>query len=151
MTEDMKTVLDKSTRAELIYRINLLNESNAPKWGKMNLYQMMKHCTLADEMYLGKKIYKRVLLGRLIGQMALKNVLKDDSPLARNAATLPEFRIKDNGSVLLQRDKWIEMIGEYANFPDTGIIHWFFGNMTREQVGYFAYKHIDHHLRQFNG
>ncbi|HXS37206.1 MAG TPA: DUF1569 domain-containing protein [Flavipsychrobacter sp.] len=147
----MKTILDKTTRDELIHRINRLDAYSVARWGKMNVYQMMKHCSLSDEMYLGKKIYKRMLLGHLIGQMALKNVLKDDSPLTHNAATLPEFRVKDNGSVLLQRDKWIETIAEYANFPNGYIVHWFFGKMTREQVGYFAYKHIDHHLRQFNG
>ncbi len=31
----MKTVFDKSTRDELIGRINLLNESSTAQWGKM--------------------------------------------------------------------------------------------------------------------
>jgi len=29
-------------------------------------------------------------------------------------------------------------------------MHPFFGKMTKEQVGYLAYKHTDHHLWQFN-
>ena len=36
----MKTIFDKTTRDELIYRIDSLNENNTPQWGKMNIYQM---------------------------------------------------------------------------------------------------------------
>jgi hypothetical protein len=64
----MKSVLDKTTRDELINRINTLNESSMPQWGKMNVYQVLKHCVLAEEMYLGKKEYKRSFLGRLFGK-----------------------------------------------------------------------------------
>lgn len=30
-------------------------------------------------------------------------------------------------------------------------LHDFFGKMTREQIGIFAFKLMDHHLRQFGG
>jgi len=45
----MKTVFDKTTREELSSRINAVNESNKAAWGKMNVYQMLKHCILWDE------------------------------------------------------------------------------------------------------
>ncbi|WP_432328331.1 hypothetical protein ACRQ5D_00850 [Mucilaginibacter sp. P25] len=45
----MKTIFDKETRDGLITRINLINENSQPQWGKMNVYQMLKHCTLSDE------------------------------------------------------------------------------------------------------
>jgi len=41
----------------LIDRINTVNESSTPQWGKMNVYQMLKHSVLAEEMFLGKKEY----------------------------------------------------------------------------------------------
>ncbi len=44
--------------------------------GKMNIYQMLKHCTLCEEMYLGKTKHKRTLLGRLFGKMALNSLSK---------------------------------------------------------------------------
>jgi len=46
--------------------------------------------------------------------------------------------------------KWISMIEGYEQFSHFGFIHPFFGKMTKEQIGYFVYKHTDHHLRQFN-
>jgi len=55
----MKTVSDLTTREELINRIQTLNENSKAGWGKMNIYQMVKHCTLSEEMMRGKKKYKR--------------------------------------------------------------------------------------------
>ncbi len=71
----MKTIFDKPTRDALITRINTLNENSTAQWGKMNVYQMLKHCTLAEELYLGKTKHKRVFLGRLIGKMVLKSLI----------------------------------------------------------------------------
>ena len=146
----MKTVLDKATREELISRINSLNENNKAEWGKMNAYQMLKHCAIAEESYLGKKKYKRTFLGRLIGKKVLKNILKDETPMMRNAKTSDAFIVTDNGDIETEKKKWIALLNEYENFSTGSIEHWFFGPMTQEQIGYFSYKHADHHLRQFN-
>jgi hypothetical protein len=147
----MKTIFDKTTRDELITRINTLDENSKAQWGKMNVYQMLKHCTLAEELYLGKSTHKRVLLGRLIGKMALKNLLKDERPMGRNAPTSDAFIVKEiTGDVASEKRKWMALTEEYTNFSEPYFVHWFFGKMTKEQLGYFVYKHTDHHLRQFN-
>jgi len=147
----MKSVLDTATRNELINRINNLNENSSPQWGRMNISQMLTHCVLVEEMFLGKKKYKRAFIGRLFGRMALKNLLKDESPLQRNAPTSADFKIKEaNGNVLSDKKKWTALVEEYEHFSNDNFVHWFFGKMTKEQVGHFAYKHTDHHLRQFN-
>lgn len=59
----MKSVLEKSTRDELIARIITLNENSTALWGKMNIDQMLKHCLLWEEMVAGKKKFKRIFLG----------------------------------------------------------------------------------------
>lgn len=147
----MKTIFDKQTRDQLIDRVNSLDENSTPQWGTMNIYQMLKHCTIAEEMYLGKKQYKRMFLGRLLGKVMLKKMLKDDSPMQRNAPTSPHFKVSENsGDVEAQKREWITLIQEYEHFSNPGLVHWFFGTMTKEQVGQFVYKHTDHHLRQFN-
>jgi hypothetical protein len=63
----MKTIFDQTTREELINRVNSLNENSTAQWGKMNVYQMIKHCILCEKMYLGKTPYKRTFLGFFIG------------------------------------------------------------------------------------
>ncbi len=147
----MKTVFDKTTRDELISRIDMLNENSKKEWGKMNVYQALKHCRLWDEWIQSNKKYKQAFVGRLFGRMALKKVLKDESPLARNTPTLGELKVKEtNGDIASEKKKWIALISEYAHFSNPVFIHTFFGKMTKEQVGQMAYKHADHHLRQFN-
>lgn len=146
----MKTVFDKPTREELLVRVNSLNESCSAQWGKMNVYQMVTHCTKWDDMIQGKIGVKQMFLGRLFGKLALKNVLKDEKPLGKNSPTAPVLVIKEKeGDVGLQKMEWIKRISEYAFFNESSFVHPFFGSMTREQVGQFVYKHHDHHLRQF--
>lgn len=147
----MKTVFDKTTRDELICRIGTLSENNKAVWGKMNVYQALKHCTLWDEWIQSDKTNRQAFIGRLFGSMALKKVLKDEGPLARNTPTLPELRIKETtGDIASEKKKWIALINAYAHFSNPGFVHTFFGKMTKEQVGQMAYKHADHHLRQYN-
>jgi hypothetical protein len=145
----MKTIHDKVTREELIERITRLQQGTPPQWGKMNLYQMLKHCRLWEEMGLGDTVYKRVFMGRLFGRMALKRVLKGDAPLGRNSPTIPEFIITDTGDIAAEKAKWIALIERYGRARN-GINHPFFGTVTPEQLGQMAYKHADHHLSQFN-
>ena len=146
----MKTIFDKTTRDELITRVNTLTENSTAQWGKMNVYQVVKHCILFDEMLSGKNKYKRAFMGRLFGKVALKSMLKDENPINRNMPTLPELRIRENGNMPFDKKEWIDVIEEYAHFSNPHFVHSFFGKMTKEQIGYLAYKHIDHHLRQFN-
>jgi hypothetical protein len=146
----MKTIFDKATEAELISRINLLSEDSKAQWGKMNVHQMINHCILADEHYLGTRPYSRTFLGRIIGPLALKQLLKDESPMGRNAPTRPELKIAETtGNLDDEKKQWAGLIKDYEKFSSPEFIHWFFGKMTKEQVGQLAYKHNDHHLRQF--
>jgi hypothetical protein len=147
----MKSIFDKPTRDELIDRIRTVREDSGPQWGKMNVSQMLRHCILSDEMYLGKVVYKRKFLGRIFGKIALKGFIKDETPIKRNLPSLPECIVKEvHGDPPTEKAKWISIVEEYALFSQPYSLHPFFGKMTKEQLGPFVYKHIDHHLRQFN-
>ncbi len=147
----MKTIFDKPTRDELIGRIKTLNENSEAQWGKMNVYQMIEHCIRWEEMISGEMVCKQAFIGRLFGKMVLKRLLKDEGPLKRSTPTSPELRVTEtSGDVEAEKEKWICLIEQNSNSSNPGFIHPFFGKMTKEQVGCLAYKHIDHHLRQFN-
>lgn len=145
----MKTVFEASVRDELITRIRSLKPDNKALWGKMNASQMLKHCRLAEELYHGKTRYRRMLLGRIIGHSVLKRLIRDETPLGKNAPTSSYFVVKEGGDWEAEKEKLIGLVEEYQDFTKSHIIHWFFGKMKREQIGIFAYKHLDHHLRQF--
>ena len=148
----MKTIFDNSERDQLINRIKSVNKNNTAQWGKMNLSQMLMHCTHWDEWILGenKPVYKQAFIGLIFGKMALKNMIKDDSPLRKNVPTSSQFKVKETEVDLeVEKSKWVSLIEEYEHYSNPEFVHDFFGKMTREQIGILAYKHTDHHLRQF--
>ena len=145
----MKSIFDQSTRDELKGRIQLLDTNSTVQWGKMNISQMMRHCTMWDEMALGKTKYKQSFIGRLFGKTALNDIMKDE-PMKKNMPTVPSFKIKENIHVAEEKMKWMKLIDEYEYYGGNGFIHPFFGFMTKDQMGLLVYKHMDHHLRQFN-
>ena len=148
----MKTVFDQSVVHELSGRIGKLNGDAQRKWGKMNVYEMLKHCVVTEHMFLGDKQYKQLFVGKLFGKIALKGVLKNDLPLKKNQPTHPEFQIKGTGDIKPLQESWITLLERYPGAEDhtfSGFIHPFFGRMSKSQIGEYAYKHVDHHLRQF--
>ncbi|MBI0400675.1 DUF1569 domain-containing protein [Cyclobacterium marinum] len=145
----METIFNQKTVDGLTDRINQLNTTNNAQWGKMNAYQMLKHCTLSEEMFQGKRQYKRLFMGKLFGRMALNGILKDDKPMKKNQPTHPEFKIKGNGNFETEKAKWIDLLNGYNGFSNTNFVHPFFGKMTKEEIGKYIFKHTDHHLRQF--
>jgi hypothetical protein len=147
----MKTIFNEPIRAEVINRINSLTNENTAQWGKMNLYQMLRHCTKWNDWILGTQphVYKQEFLGLIFGKMALKGMVKDDSPMKKNMPA-GAFKIKEQaGDTQALKKIWASQIADYANFSNTAFIHDFFGKMTKEEIGILAYKHFDHHLRQF--
>lgn len=145
----MKTVFDTKTVDGLVGRIHLLQADTRRQWGKMDACQMLKHCTLSEEVFQGKKQYNRLFMGRLFGGMVLKGLLKNEDPMKKNQPTHPEMRITGTGDFEAERTKWIALLKSYSSFSNSGFVHPFFGKMTKDQIGQFVYKHTDHHLRQF--
>ncbi|WP_273566406.1 DUF1569 domain-containing protein [Maribacter halichondriae] len=149
----MKTIFDKDTRDGLIERTNQLDSESKALWGKMNVYQMTKHSIIWNQWVLGvdnKIEYKQSFLGKLFGKIVLKSSTKNDKPLGKNEPAGSDFTVKEkSGDVEKQKHTLIELIEQYENYDNPDFIHDFFGKMTKDEIGIFAYKHSDHHLRQF--
>lgn len=148
----MRTIYSEDAINDLIARIGTL-ETNAPaKWGKMNVTQMIKHCILGEEMYLGKTHYKRVFVGKIFGKMALKKLVSDDTPIRKNQPTHKLLKTTGNENIEPLKAKWTALMQEYRHISEAQcarFVHPFFGKMTKSEFGIATYKHIDHHLRQF--
>lgn len=68
----------------------------------------------------------------------------------KNAPTSPQFIVSENNySLEEQKAGWVTLIDRYKTYNSEEFIHWFFGKITKAQLGQFIYKHCDHHLRQF--
>jgi hypothetical protein len=147
----MKTILDKSTRTEIISRIDALRPNTQPLWGKMTVGQMVRHCTRCEEYYFGKVSVKRSFLGRIVGRTAINSILgNEDAPFRKNTPTPPAFKITEPVQDLDgEKASWKAWIEKYTDYPYDHFDHWFFGRLTSQQMGQFIYRHTDHHLRQF--
>lgn len=77
-------------------------------------------------------------------------MLADDRPMGINKPTHAKLKIHGAVDFEQERQKWIVLLEDYDNFGKDGFMHPFFGKMTHKDIGRFAFKHIDHHLRQFH-
>lgn len=121
-------------------------------WGKMHVFQMVKHNTYWNGWILGEEhhTYKQVLLGKVFGRMALRKMINDENPFDKNIPTSAQFKVREmEGDLEAEKFKWIELTKAYESYDNPDFIHDFFGKMTKEQIGVLVYKHSDHHLRQF--
>jgi hypothetical protein len=149
----MKTIFDNTIREDLIQRIEALSNNHTAQWGKMSVYQMVNHMNIWNDWVLGtnKPTYKQEFLGLIFGKMALKSNVKDDRPIQKKMPAGNAFLIKEkNGDIGELKKRWIKQVAAFEYYSNPDFIHDFFGKMTPEQIGIFAYKHTDHHLRQFN-
>lgn len=149
----MRTIFNETNRLDLIKRIRFISNDCTAQWGKMNVYQMLKHCIVWEEWIQGTNQirYRQEFLGLIFGKMALKSMIKNDKPFKRNIPTSAQFQVTEKeGDMESDKEKWIALIQSYEHYSNPGFIHDFFGKMTKEQIGILAYKHTDHHLRQFN-
>jgi len=145
-------MFDENVRRELIERMGKLSVESRSLWGKMSVAQMLKHCRLWEEMIHENKLFKRPLIGRLIGPLILKKVLNTPE-FRKNSPTIPEMVVTGTAIDLNQeRNRLTVLIEKYLKYdqPDNSFTHPFFGKMTRDQIGKLAYLHLDHHLKQFN-
>ncbi|MCE3230017.1 MAG: hypothetical protein K0S32_4568, partial [Bacteroidetes bacterium] len=103
-----------------------------------------------DDMFLGKIKIKRVFIGRLIGKKILKKSLEEGRPFGKNSPTAPVLKTTETtGDIEKLKKEWLDRVSQYASFNNFDFVHPFFGPMSKDQIGIFAYKHADHHLRQF--
>ena len=146
----MKTFFDPSAQKELQFRIQSLDASLRPAWGKMTAAQMLAHCRVAMQVPVGDLTLKRNALS-LIGWM-FKKMMVSDKPFSKNSPTAAEYRMRDEKDFESELKQFQDAFRKLAKGPDA-IQCWkhpFFGKMNVEDWGRLMYKHLDHHLTQFN-
>jgi hypothetical protein len=147
----MGNLFKSSAVTGILDRLSKLTPDSKPKWGKMNVSQMLAHCQVPLQAALGEKQLKRTLIGVLFGGIAKKQMMKE-GPFKQNLPTDPSFVVKDDRQFEKKRQQLQTLIQRFASSDAPGIAakrHPFFGKMTSEEWGILSWKHLDHHLRQF--
>ncbi|MGG3507913.1 DUF1569 domain-containing protein [Paenibacillus lautus] len=148
----MNSLFNQLDMTQILNRIDTLNSQSQPLWGKMDVAQMLAHCSAFQDIAMGITNPPRGWLGRLVGNFA-KPVFYNDKPLPRNMSTIPDIMIVDAREFETERARLKEKIIAFQkNGPErcTTKPHSFFGKLTPEQWGKGLYKHLDHHLKQFS-
>ncbi len=147
----MENLFESAVTAEIISRIQQLQSSSQPKWGKMNVAQMLAHCQAPIEAGLSDKKLKQAFIGKIFGNIAKKGFLKD-KPFGKNLPTDKSFIIKDEKNFEEEKNKLIRLIKRFAAGGPSAVTkepHPFFGKMTQDEWSLITWKHLDHHLQQF--
>jgi len=146
----MHNLFEPTTAAEIISRIEKLQPTSLPQWGKMNVAQMLAHCSGPLESYFDEKKRKRDLMGLLFGKFAFKQLISS-KPWGKSLPTAKEFIIKGSRNFEEEKNKLLSNVNRFSNegYAITSFTHPFFGKLSSQEYALFNYKHLDHHLQQF--
>jgi hypothetical protein len=148
----MKNLYEPAAVQQLKDRIARLRPDSQRQWGKMNVAQAVAHCSGPMEWAVGDSFPSRMFVGRILGPLVKSKVLKDESPMGRNAPTAKSLVINDERDLEAERKRLCSLIDRFAAAGPKGCTthpHTFFGPMTPDEWATLMYKHLDHHLRQF--
>lgn len=147
----MKNLFQPEALEEIKQRIDKLQPNSKHLWGKMEVAQMLAHCTVSLEVATGQKTPPRIFIGRILAPF-IKSAFTNDKPLRKNTPTDKSFLVIDQRNFEKEKAKLIEIINQFsAGGPEkvTSHPHSFFGKLTPIEWSTGMYKHLDHHLRQF--
>lgn len=146
----MKSLFDQATFSEIQQRLNNLSEDSPRQWGKMSPGQMLHHCQGPFNIMLGKNDYG--MKPNWFAQLLFKKMLYNDKPFRKNLPTARFLKETEPRDFNASKDELVSLLNEFESKKEqtTWDPHPGFGKFTQQQWGQMQYKHLDHHLKQFN-
>ena len=146
----MKSIFTPEVYTEIEHRINNLSNSSTASWGKMDVAQMLCHCKYPLKIALRNKAPK--IKPNFLAKILFKKSMYNSRHWRKNLPTKPS--LKENYLTLFDKEKTelLELVSSF--YGERNKIEWnphpIFGIFTPQQWGQLQYKHLDHHLKQFN-
>lgn len=145
----MNSLFDPEARGRVVARVGRLTPGAVRQWGQMSVAEVQVHLAGQLRMALGELPVapKRVPLRYPV----LKQLAVYWLPWPKGAPTAPELRATPPAEWESDRAALLELIERFAargpreKWPD----HPAFGRLSGRAWGVLAYRHLDHHLRQF--
>ncbi len=144
----MPTLLNPRDREAILERLHRLQPASTPRWGRLSAPTLL--CHLADQLRVGlgdvpvrrtDTLPRRTIFKWLVVYTPLRPPPGKIETAPEMLATAPTTWENDLAQVEA-------LVGRLATTP-TAAPHPFFGPLTHEGWGRLAWKHLDHHLRQF--
>jgi len=145
----LKSVWDPAVRQDLAARLQRLSPELTPAWGRFTAPQMLAHVVDALGMAFGDVPTKSKRLP--LRHPPLKQLVIYWLPFPRNAPTATELISRVPASWDGEVGSCRTLIERFAREPRarTWPEHPAFGPLDARQWGILAYRHTDHHFRQF--
>jgi hypothetical protein len=145
----MKSLWNPQLHGDVVARVARLTPDTRPQWGRMTCPQMVVHITDAFGMYCGDIPvgFKRTP----IQYFPIKHAFLYLLPMPKNVPTARELKSRVPGEWDFEMERLRKAISQFADqrtrtdWP----LHPIFGRMSARAYGVLAYKHTNHHLRQF--
>lgn len=152
----MKTIFDPADYDSLVERIVKLDPRAKRLWGRMTIKEMIVHVSDPLRDMLGIRITQPVTPPELWPKLIAKVLTESDwahnqrtfSPYLQEVGgggTRPKGFEEDRTTLLQLVSKFYKTTPDFVPHPHAGL-----GMLTRDQAGLYIWKHIDHHLRQFD-
>ena len=146
-TLEIKSLYDDEVYAAFLARLEKLTPESTPQWGKMNVAQMLAHCSEVQEVMNGKPLeipWFMKLLGGFI-----KKMVTNTKPYTKNMQTAPQYVVVDDRDFETEKARFISTLEKFRELKDNPPAHTLFGVMSENERGWSMFKHHDHHLQQF--
>lgn len=148
----MKSIFEKSVSDEFIGRIEKLTAESLPLWGKMNVAQMLAHCSVTYELIYEDKHPAPSGFAKFLLKTFIKGSVVGDKPYKKNGRTAPAFLVSNERDFLAEKKRLIDFIvktqGLGAQYFEGKESH-SFGELTVAEWNNLFSKHLNHHLSQF--
>lgn len=132
----------------------MLTENSPRQWGKMNASQMLKHCDLVLKVALREvelpvinTLFRTIGIATKIEMQVFNNGIPRNMPTFQKLIVNFECDFDESKTNLLNTLMKFRTASENKDLPDS---HRLFGAMTEKDWGFLEYKHLNHHLKQFN-
>lgn len=145
----MRSLFAEYDRREILLRLESLRPDSPRQWGRMSVAQMVVHVGHQLSCGLGELTVKPIPhIGRYnpIRWAAIYWL-----PIPKNVPTAPELVMPAVGEWEADRELLRSLIGRFVAKGERGTWadHPIFGPMSGRDWGVLAWKHLDHHFRQF--
>jgi Protein of unknown function (DUF1569) len=147
----MQNLFQPETVNEVIARIDKLQPATQHQWGKMDVAQMMAHCSATLDVACGRVVLPRLFIGRILAPL-VRSGFSNDKPFPRSSPTDKKLVIADKRDFVREQEQLKDRVRKFHEGGEaqcTKHPHSFFGPLTSQEWATGMYKHLDHHLRQF--
>ena len=156
----MKSLFDERVNREILRRLGNVTPTSRRRFGTMTPSQMINHLNVSFEAYMGKlgmhfwadNLPMPVRLIARLWAVISKWITFTPIPLPRGIRIPKAYQSLGEFDIDREKERFAELLIEYRTRSIRGEPwpeHVFIGQLTPEEYAQLAYKHIDHHFRQF--